>query len=79
MRTKLLAFIVAGAVASIAPLVAQTSGGSTYSIFNIGDLRNGTTAAAAGRGGVETAVPSPSIINSFNPTQQPPSKDKNLQ
>jgi len=49
------------------PAAAQTSGGSTYSIFNIGDLRAGATAAAAGRGGVEAAVPSPWIINSLNP------------
>ncbi|HVZ38939.1 MAG TPA: hypothetical protein VHI13_06660 [Candidatus Kapabacteria bacterium] len=49
------------------PLAAQSSGGSTYSIFNIGDLQTGTTASAAGRAGVETAVPSNTIINSLNP------------
>ncbi len=56
------------AALAIAPTaIAQTSGGSTYSIFNLGDLRAGTTAAAAGRGGVESAVPSHAIINSLNP------------
>jgi hypothetical protein len=46
---------------------AQSSGGSTYSIFNIGDLRTSATAAAAGQGGVETAMPSPLVLNSINP------------
>jgi len=44
-----------------------TSGGSTYSIFNIGDLQIATTAAAAGRGGTETGTLSPALLNSVNP------------
>jgi hypothetical protein len=67
MRNKLLAFIAAGAVASISPLVAQTSGGSTYSIFNLGDLPVGTSAAAAGHAGIESAIPSANTLNSANP------------
>jgi len=55
------------AVAIATPGAAQTSGGSTYSIFNIGDLRIFSTAAAAARGGIEASVPSPSTINSINP------------
>lgn len=57
----LLVALLAGSAA------AQTSGGSTYSIFNLGDLQTGSTTASAGRGGVESAVPSSSIINSVNP------------
>jgi hypothetical protein len=67
MRNKLLAFIAAGAVASISPLLAQTSGGSTYSIFNIGDLPVGTSAASAGHAGIESAMPSANTLNSVNP------------
>ena len=48
-------------------LGAQSGGGSTYSIFNIGDLRPSTTTSSAGRGGVEASVPSPTSINSINP------------
>ncbi len=53
--------------AVIGPATAQTGGGSTYSIFNIGDLQTSSNAAAAGRGGVECAIPSPTLINSMNP------------
>jgi hypothetical protein len=67
MRNKLLAFIAAGAVASLSPLAAQTSGGSTYSIFNIGDLPVGTSAASAGHAGIESVIPSPNTLNSVNP------------
>lgn len=45
----------------------QTGGGSSYSIFNIGDLRTGSTASALGRAGVEAGVPSTSLVNSLNP------------
>ncbi|MBC8145867.1 MAG: hypothetical protein H7X80_09785 [bacterium] len=45
----------------------QTSGGSSYSIFNIGDLRQTVTASGAARGGIEAAVPSPLTINGTNP------------
>jgi len=44
-----------------------TNGGSTYSIFNIGDLQTGNSPASAGRAGVESAVPTPEIINTVNP------------
>lgn len=63
---RLLAMFAA-ALATVPSALAQTGGGSTYSIFNIGDLRGGATAASAGRGGAETAVPSQTIINSLNP------------
>ncbi len=49
------------------PVAGAQGGGSTYSIFNIGDLQSTTTAAGAGRGGVEAAVPYGSILNSLNP------------
>lgn len=65
LRPRVLAAAIVMLAAHSA--VAQTSGGSTYSIFNLGDLRGTSTAAAAGRGGVEAAVPSPWIINSVNP------------
>lgn len=45
----------------------QTSGGSTYSVFNIGDLPVSTSAVGIGRGGVEVATPSPFTLNSVNP------------
>lgn len=47
--------------------MAQTNGGSSYSIFNIGDINTGSTAASVGRGGIEAGVPTPGIINSINP------------
>ncbi len=45
----------------------QTSGGSTYSVFNLGDLPASTSAIGVGRGGVEVATPSPMTLNSMNP------------
>lgn len=45
----------------------QTSGGSSYSVLNIGDLQTSTSVAGQGRGGVETAVPTGSVLNSINP------------
>lgn len=50
----------------VTPLAAQ-GGGSSYSIFNLGDLLTGTTAAGAGRAGIETANPYGTILNSVNP------------
>lgn len=47
------------------PLSAQ--GGSSYSIFNIGDLYTTNTAAGAGLAGIESAVPYSKILNSLNP------------
>jgi hypothetical protein len=47
--------------------LAQNDGGSSYSIFNLGDIRQTTTASAAGRGGVEVAIPSERTINGINP------------
>jgi hypothetical protein len=61
----IVAALIAISAASAAS--AQTGGGSTYSIFNIGDLQSGTSAASVGRGSVEAAVPSTSILNSINP------------
>jgi hypothetical protein len=61
LRSALLVLAIA------APAAAQTGGGSSYSIFNIGDLRTSSTAAAAGRGGVEASAPSSTSINSLNP------------
>lgn len=44
-----------------------TNGGSSYSIFNIGDLQTGGSASVAGRSGVEVAVPTAEILNTVNP------------
>lgn len=44
-----------------------TNGGSSYSIFNIGDLQTGSSASVAGRSGVEVAIPSSEILNTINP------------
>jgi hypothetical protein len=58
------------ALATALPAIAsaqQTSGGSTYSVFNIGDLPVSTSAAGTGRAGVEVATPSPMTLNSVNP------------
>ena len=62
-----LAAATIGAVIGPAVALAQTGGGSTYSIFNLGDLQTSSTVASAGRGGVECAVPSTTILNSLNP------------
>ncbi|MCB0713504.1 MAG: hypothetical protein KDD67_14345 [Ignavibacteriae bacterium] len=52
----------------LSPLtLSAQGGGSSYSIFNIGDLETTTTGAGAGRAGVETAVPYTGLINSLNP------------
>ena len=48
-------------------ITLQAQGGSSYSIFNIGDLENTTTAAGTGLGGIESAVPYSTILNSLNP------------
>lgn len=61
LPVALLLFGVAGSI-----LHAQ-GGGSSYSIFNIGDLLTSTTAAGAGRAGIETANPYTSVLNSVNP------------
>lgn len=56
-------FVLAGITARS----QTTNGGSTYSIFNLGDLQTGSTAAVAGRGGIEASIPSPDLLNSINP------------
>lgn len=43
------------------------SGGSSYSSLNLGDLETITNGVAAGRAGVETAVPSVVQLNGLNP------------
>lgn len=53
------------ATAGTTTLSAQ--GGSSYSIFNIGDLQTSNTAAGTGLAGIESAVPFSSILNSINP------------
>lgn len=55
------------AVTPTSQLQAQTNGGSSYSIFNIGDLETGSTTSSAGRSGVEVAFPSSDLANSQNP------------
>lgn len=55
------------AFACTAAHAQSTNGGSTYSIFNIGDLQMSTSVTAAGRGGTETGTPSPGMLNSTNP------------
>lgn len=54
---------------ALAPMMlhAQTSGGSSYSIFNLGDLRQTVTASGIARGGIEGATPSFTMINGTNP------------
>jgi hypothetical protein len=49
------------------PVAAQTSGGSTYSSLNIGDLQPTTSVAGQGLAGVESAMPMPGNLNSLNP------------
>lgn len=49
------------------PALRAQGGGSSYSIFNLGDLVTSTTAAGAGRAGIETANPYGTILNSVNP------------
>lgn len=46
---------------------AYSQGGSTYSIFNIGDLQTSNTGAGLGLAGIETAVPFSGTLNSINP------------
>lgn len=59
--------LAAGLCLLAGTMAAQTGGGSSYSIFNIGDLRQAITAASAGHAGAEIAVPGPYSINSSNP------------
>ena len=68
-RSKLLPILLTTLCmfGSMQQLSAQSGGGSTYSIFNIGDLRPGANASGAGRAGIEAAVPSPLVLNSINP------------
>jgi hypothetical protein len=68
-RNKLVSVLLVALCwfASAQQASTQTSGGSTYSIFNIGDLRPGANASGAGRAGIEVAVPSPLTLNSINP------------
>ncbi len=66
MRSNLRRLIALLLVASALPAAAQTNGGSTYSIFNIGDLQPTWSAAAMGHGGLETAMVG-SDVNTVNP------------
>ena len=64
----LIVFLLLGGSLLPLSLSAQSqSGGSTYSIFNIGDLQSSITAAGAGRAGVETAIAYSDLLNSVNP------------
>lgn len=51
----------------VATSAAKAQGGSNYSIFGIGDLIYGSSAAYQAAGGVQLAVPSTSSINILNP------------
>ncbi|HVK39299.1 MAG TPA: hypothetical protein VNA88_12235 [Candidatus Kapabacteria bacterium] len=68
-RKRFLAAVVAAAIAVLAvePAAAQTDGGSSYSIFNIGDVRQTVTASGTGRGGIEASTTSEKTINGTNP------------
>jgi hypothetical protein len=46
---------------------AQDDGGSSYSIFNLGDIRQAVTAAGTARAGIEVPTPSTRTINGANP------------
>ncbi len=68
MRTATIIGPAALALALLPATVgAQTSGGSSYSVLNLGDLQTSTSVAGQGRGGVETAVPLGLVFNSVNP------------
>jgi hypothetical protein len=54
-------------VIAVQPAEAQQDGGSSYSIFNLGDIRQAVTASGVARGGSEVAVTSPRTINGTNP------------
>lgn len=64
---QLLAVVVVLGGVGLAPALAQTSGGSTYSSLNIGDLQTSTSVAGQGLAGVESAMPMPGNLNSLNP------------
>lgn len=70
MHRKRLLTALAAAVLAALPAgraSAQNDGGSSYSIFNLGDIRQTVTASGAGRGGIEASVSSPRTINGTNP------------
>lgn len=66
-RNQLTLAIAASLLLPIAALRAQTAGGSSYSVFNLGDIQPVTTAAGVSRGHVEVATFSPRSVNSTNP------------
>jgi len=74
MRNRFLQPAIAAALclpilllAPTASRAQETSGGSSYSVLNVGDLQTSTSVAGQGRAGVEAAVPTESVLNSINP------------
>jgi hypothetical protein len=67
MRSKVPTISLLSLLLCSVALRAQSNGGSSYSVLNIGDIRGGVTAAGAGRGGIETSSLDYSSINSLNP------------
>ena len=65
-KQLVILFLLVGGL-PLPSLLSAQSGGSSYSIFNIGDLQTSTTASSAGRGGVEAAIPYSDLLNSVNP------------
>jgi hypothetical protein len=69
-RKRLLPALAAAVLAVVLPVEragAQTDGGSSYSIFNLGDIRQTVTASGTARGGIEASTESPRTINGTNP------------
>lgn len=64
---QLLATVIVLGLIGLPTATAQTSGGSTYSSLNIGDLQTSTSVAGQGLAGVESAMPMPGNLNSLNP------------
>lgn len=67
MRSKAPAISLVALVLATMAAQAQTNGGSSYSVLNIGDIRGGVTAAGSGRGGIETVGLDLTSINTMNP------------